>query len=542
MNRYFARMMLLVMLGWTAVACSHGSVVQPTAQSQVMPDNYSRVAVDTMSALAAYFPDQTSMAVFASYGSVVETIRALDHWNVVDANALHQTLSDLGTHYRLDPSRLKSFYEAGFHTAKGWGLGLLGRHVVLALQTDDSDKVLAWINHVVTEEFGRPETVHEKSDGWQFYHVRAMDKAIVTVMQKDGMTLMMWNGDTQKAAMELVRAIADGRTLDKVIDGEALKRNFRTASVLAVIPEKAALPDFVLPENLRQWGEAIAKSAVLGVTLNEETASVRLAMTLHADHPMVADLQSLEGGTLGVWTKPILHTEPQVAARAKINPEALIRLALKQAPVSYQDQWKALMSKLNNRLLGIHFEQQVVQNFAGSVWVALHGVREDVFQGQPWWLALLEQDVHVYLPMADAGLAAKFFGKLSFLKQFVPPDKAAIDTDDGILHAVVRFDKNIHVSYADGLLGVTTDAGWNRMKGLYASPDQKDMASNVLMDSANDLAAQGKFAPVMSLVQGICGGRCEVGDDLTHIADKFDFRVMLDGDGVVAEVGLERGR
>lgn len=542
MNRCIAPFFLCVVLALSFIACSNPVVEQPVAEKHAMPDQYSRFAVETMAEVAAYFPSATSLAAFSSYGSVVETVQAVEQWDMVNRNDLRQALSDLGTHYLLDPSKLKSFYDAGFHTGKGWGIGLLGRHVVVVLQTLDAKKVTAWLDNLVTEEFGRPVVEDSKFDGWQFHTIHAMNKDVVTLMHKDGIAIMVWKGETLKASKELVRVVSEGQTLAAATDMDELKRNFRNASILALVPGKAALPGALIPEHVRHWVEDLTKSLTVGVNLDPQNANVRIATGLNPENAMVSELQKLEGGVLGPWANPIIHTDPAVCGRVKLDPKQLVSLLLKKAPSKIQNQWKDISSKLNNRLLGINFEQQVVNNLGGSVWFSLNAVRPETLKvGTPLLPMVLDQDVSLYIAMADAGLAAKFFGKMSFLKKFVPPDMAQIDTDQGILHAIIKLEgKNVHVSYADGLLAATTDSGWDRMKKLYVNPDQKELSARVLTDKANDLAIAGSSAPMMALVRGICGVRCADVTTIGRKAEQFDFRVMLDGNTLVSEIHLDR--
>ena len=60
-----------------------------------------------------------------------------------------------------------------------------------------------------------------------------------------------------------------------------------------------------------------------------------------------------------------------------------------------------------------------------------------------------------------------FFAKLSILKRVIPEDKAQIDTENGILHAIVNLGagKKLHAGYTKGLLAITTANGWEIAAG-----------------------------------------------------------------------------
>ena len=539
MHHYIARFFLLFALAFACVACSHQEVQQPTAQKRVMPDNYSRIAVDTLSEVVPYFPDSASIAVFSSYGSVTETIQAFRQWNLVNDEDLQKTLTDLGTHYLLNPSSLKSFYEAGFHTGKGFGIAMMGQSVIAVTQTIDQRKVVQWLDNLVTEEFGRPESTDTKAEGWVTHHIKVMGKDCVTLLQKDDISIMVWSDDSLKVSKEVMGAIAGGNTLASAVNMADIKRNFRTSSILAVASGKAPLPkDFSFLED---W----TKSLYAGVTLEKDRVGLMTAMDLNAENKTVAMVQSFEGGNLSPWANAIMHTDPGFAVRVKVDPKTLVDTALKNLPPQYQNQWKDVSSKLNNRLFGINFEEQVVNNFAGSIWVSLHDMDKAAFASGNQLIGLLKQDMSLYLPMADASLAAKFFGKMSFVKKFIPPELATVDTDQGVLHAVVNYSGNthIHVSYADGLLAVTTDRGWERMKQLYSAPNQNDGVSVAMTDSANDIAGYGKVDLVADLAWELFkvkGDSIQQYVDFARRMDAFDFRVILNGNAFVAEVNAER--
>lgn len=540
MHRYLARFFLLFALAFACVACSHQEVLQPTAQKRVMPDNYSRIAIDTLSEIAPYFPDQTSIAVFSSYGSITETFQAFEQWNLVDAESLKKTLTDLGTHYKLDPSKLKSFYEAGMHTGKGFGIGMMGRSVIAVMHTLEPKSVVQWLDNLVTEEFGRPDSTDSKADGWVMHHVKVMDKDRVTLLQKNDISIMVWSDDSLKTSKEVLASLAAGNTLASILNMADLKRNFRTSSILAVASGKAALPKELLVTPLADW----AKSLYAGVTLEKNRIGLMAAMDLNAENTTVATIQSFEGGDLSPWSKAIMHTDPGVAVRVKVSPQTLTGMVLKNLPARYLNQWKDISSKLNNRLFGINLEEQIVNNFAGSIWVSLHGMDSAGFEPDVW-SALQKLDVSLYLPMADASLAGKFFGKMSFLQKFIPADVATVETDQGVLHAIVRVKKDtpLHVSYADGLLAVTTDRGWARMKQLYAAPNQNDGVSLAMTDNANDIAGYGKMALAADLAWALfqrTGADAQEYINLARRLESFDFRVILNGNTFVAEVNAER--
>ncbi len=540
--RRFAQLGLFALMGVTAVSCSKTSVEQPTATHAVMPQDYSKRGVETLDTLAQVMPANTRAALFASYGSLTETIQTLKGWNLVQADELTKTLNDLGTHYKLDPSNLRSFYEAGFHTGKGFGIGLVGdaNNIVLAAQILDESAFMKWFETFTTEEFGRPVSQTSEQMGWKMTQVNTLDEDFATVAIKEGFALIVFGAKVQGApsnvvAPKILDALANHAVLASSPVLNSAKKQVGDAPLAVVISD----PD-VLGNNVVQ---RMSRSIGVGISPAEHDCHIRSGVELAPNEPYAEEAKNVLKAPLNAWNNPVIHAPNSSVTRVHFSPKAAMEAFMKYAPASYKKQWTSLTSKLKMPLLGLNFEQQVVQNLAGNLMVSVNRIDANTMSGNGSTVRqLLSQDVAVFLPIADVKLASKFFSKVAMFQKLIPPGVATIDSVEGVLHAAVKYQgATVHVGYADGLLSATTEAGWRRVLKMYASPDQSPV-TGIFADASVSAVSSVASSDAVALLNGVCGPKCANITSLLNRSSQLDFTTSFGDQQAVVDLDVHFAR
>ncbi len=517
---------LLAVFSLTACSKSEGEKPQVAIAEPVMPTDYSHQAVDTYSELSGYFPEQTSFAVFASYGTIVDTVQAVKTWELISPENMDSMISDLEMHYRLNPSKLKSFYKAGFHTGKGFGVGIIDGSLVFVVSVMDQDKVLDWLMNFTNEEYGRPVTESRNEKEWKVTEIRVMDADYATVAQKGDVAVIalgskfgtVKSADAAASVMAVENAPNNFKTLTQQ---RGLDKQLGNSEIGALVLNEEGLPG-TLSKNEKKLFKQYVSNLNAGISLHENNVLVRVGAGLNAENKNIKMVDDLGLGSISPWAKAIVNSSQGPMARVLFNPVKLEKMVLTVLPESFGKKWEDIKGKLTQKFLGINFYEQVFSNLSGSLWVSLDST--SLQPGTPMTLSnALKLDAAVYLPIEDAELAGKFFGKVSFLKSFIPADKATLETlDGGILHASVKvLGAALHVSYADGLLALSTDSSWQRVMKLYQAADQKqpEQTGDGILLGSKKIALQLTGSDLVSLLDSVCADRC---GKTTQNLSKFD--------------------
>ena len=190
---------------------------------ETMPTEYPRAADEVLARLADTLPLDSEMLAFASYGSLADAIQMFSTYKVVDAGELHKLLTDLGTHYHLDPGNLKSYFNAGMHTGSGFAAGRAKGSVFIVFDILSEKKFDAWWDTFINEEFGRPRYHQEKDGDQALTSIRILKKDFATLAHKNGKVLIVFGDEAFPGSPDSLEAIKTFMNAPKLAGSDALK-------------------------------------------------------------------------------------------------------------------------------------------------------------------------------------------------------------------------------------------------------------------------------------------------------------------------------
>ncbi|MBQ1926915.1 MAG: hypothetical protein II180_12450 [Proteobacteria bacterium] len=469
---------------------------------ETMPTEYPKSADAVIPLLADMIPLDADVLAFSSYGSLTDAIHQFDTYKVVDSGELHQLMTDLGTHYHLDPGDLKSYYNAGLHTGSGLAVGQNKGSVFIVFDILSEKKFNAWWDTFVNEEFGRPRYHTEKAGDTEFTTIHVLKKDFASLAHQNGKMLVVLGEAAfpgSPNSQDALKTILNGPKLAG--SAKLTKAAARLSHApIAVLASESSLDNIKHEKlrDLRQW----CTDAGLELSFGTKGPEIRAFAALRDDAfhgtPRAKFISELTNGTTGKWAGRILDTNPTSVVRVLYDAQKLENFLLPTMPQSTQRQYADIKDKLTQRLLKLDIEDQVIHNSA-SAWAALYGATAPKQQNPSLTDMLLAQNLAIFLPMKDAAKADSFFGKVSVLKRFIPENLATIDPQSDMLHAIVRVQNaKIHVAYADGLIAAASEKIWPTVSKIYdakaTSPD-----SPLLLDT-NMLAGTFKTSDITSLL------------------------------------------
>ena len=466
------------------VSCSSGP--KPVAEKKAeMPTDYPTEGKQTLLRLQAYLPESSDALLVTSYGSLADAIQQFRKWNLVDDKEIENALKDLSMHYLLNPTTLKDYYKAGMNTGSGFAVGLYGQNVFILFDVIDAQKFRAWLDNFMNEEFGRPR-YHESQEGnVTLSEIRILDSDYGTLVVEAGKPVILVLGEglgSGGASMEAAKAILADKKLSKS-RCDAIANMMSSAPIAAWGSTSGRLAE-IIPEQYRAYTDSVS-DIVIDINLMPQGPSVHLQGKLKSQGAVDGvSVSALAKGSNAGWGNAIMSPNPTSAFRILFDAKQLEALALPMLSEKTQNQYNDIKQKLTQKLLNIDISDQIIYNIGGA-WVTLYQARVPDTRDPSLEDILFAQNGVVYLPLKNASKSDAFFAKLNILKRVIPEDKASIETEDGVLHAVVNLggNKKLHAGYYKGLLAVTTANGWEKAAETLKNTEAADSPSILAKDS-----------------------------------------------------------
>ena len=445
------------------VSCSSGP--KPVTETkQVMPTEYPKEASQTLKTLQPHIPAGTEAVLVTSYGSLADTILQFQKWNLVDSRELDNALKDLEMHYKLNPTKLSDYFKAGMNTASGFAVGY-DNNVYILFDIYDSKKFKSWLDNFMNEEFGRPRYKEQNIGSKTLTEIHILDQDYATLVTEDGKPALLILGDGlvsgSPSSVECAQRLSDGKSLSQ-------SSTDHIASMLSPAPIAAwALGNGKLANLIpEKYGplKNILSDIIFDINLAEGGPRIHLQGQLKPNDSLPkTSLSALAKGTNAGWGDAIMHADPSSALRVLFDAEKIEELALPLLDEKTQNTYLDIKQKLTQKLLKIDISDQIIYNI-GGIWASLYGAKPTEIREPSLKDILFAQNAVIYLPLKDESKSDSFFAKLNILKRVIPEDKAQIDMENGILHAIVNLggNKKIHAGYHDGLIAVTTGNGWTK--------------------------------------------------------------------------------
>lgn len=467
---------------------------------ETMPTEYPRSADAVLPILADMIPENPDILAFSSYGSIVDAIRQFSAYKVVDADELQKLMTDLGTHYSLNPGDLKSYYEAGMHTGSGLAFGSIQGSVFAVFDILSEKKFKTWWDTFVNEEFGRPRYHTENAENIEFTTIQVLKKDFATLVSHNGKMLVVFGEEAFKGSPNSLKAAQKIMSSPKLADAPGLKKASARLShaPIAFLGSNDLFSEIPQLQPLREWCSDAGAELTFGTHGPELRAFAGLRNDAYQQTTRAKYLADLMHGSTGNWAGRILDTAPSSIMRVLYDAQTLEALLQPMLPDRSRRQYADIKDKLTQRLIKLDVEDQVIYNSA-SAWVALYGATLPKQQNPTPEDILKAQNLAVFLPMKDTAKADAFFAKINVFKRFIPDNLATIDPQSDILHAVVRMQNaKIHVAYADGLITATTDDIWPTISKIYTAP--ATAPDSPLRLDTNVIAGTFKTSDITSLL------------------------------------------
>lgn len=514
------------------ISCSSSTDFVTKEKKLQMPVEYPTSASETLKKLSPLIPSDSQVLVFGSYGSLTEAIAQFRKWKLVDDIEVGNLLRDLGTHFLLNPSKLESWFKAGFHTGSGFAAGYREQNVFIVLDIIDVEAFKSWWDNFLNEEFGRPRYSEEQIDGGQYIKIRILNRDFATMIYNgpEPMTIVLGEGivsgspDSFEAAKKIHAA-------GKIQNDEffTITKNLKKSPFALWMDGSAKLLD-KLPQKLepvKDWCDAAAAEISFADKGPDVRVSCPWANTKFMDKPKGEFLSALVDGSSANRAQAILKSNPSSAFRILINPEAIEPLVLKNVSESQREKYDSLKDKLTQRLIKLNVTEQIIYNM-GAAWAVIYDVTLPALQNPSIKEILTAQNAAVFIPFKNADSSNGFFAKINIIKKFIPEDKAVIDLEDGILHAKVKYgDQLIHIGYKNGLLAASTDSAWSRIPNILNEVDAPNSDSSLAKD-ANAVAARVRVSDMTTLL-GVRFAiiKEQIGNFLSPF-EYFEFQVSTD--------------
>ena len=459
------RSILLVILSafclFGMASCSSGP--KPVTETkQVMPTEYPKEASQTLKALQPHIPAGTEAIFVTSYGSLADTILQFQKWNLVDSKELGNALKDLEMHYQLNPTKLSDYFKAGMNTASGFAVGY-DENVYILFDIYDSKKFKSWVDNFMNEEFGRPRYQEQTIGSKTLTEIHILDQDYATLVTEDGKPALLILGEGlvsgSPSSVECAQRLAEGKSISQSATDNIVSM-LSAAPIAAWALGHGKLADRI-PEKYDQF-KNIFSDIIFDINLAESGPKMHLQGHLKSNDALGdVSLSALTKGTNAGWGDALMHADPSSAVRVLFDAEKLEELALPLLNEKTQNTYQDIKQKLTQKLLKIDISDQIIYNI-GGIWASMYGAKSTDIREPSLKDILFAQNAVIYLPLKDESKSDTFFAKLNILKRVIPEDKAQIEMEDGVLHAIVNLGGNqkIHAGYHDGLIAVTTANGW----------------------------------------------------------------------------------
>lgn len=469
----------------TTTSCSTKKIDTPTPSVRQIPETHPEHAAQTLSQLAPHIPDDFEWIFVSDYVSITQAVDHFSHYGFLRQQDITKTLSDLGTHYKLNPTSIRDYFNNGLNLQSGFALGYANGGFFAVMSVDERTLFRKWFDTLTKEEFGRPTYRTAPYDDRSYIAVDVLDREFACLFMDDDVAVI-----TAKISSTEVSETTICDALDRIvvptrahIDANRIE-SFTTAlakSAMAIVAHPSSIASVV------PGGEAISSSigqyidyATVGFNLEKASAQIHVAATWQNER--------VEGTPIGNAVVAIvpdtapklrLNQAPPPTARitANIDSAALETLALAFVDEKTRKRYDDIKSKLTQKLFKIDIVDQIIHN-VGSI----SGI---------WFGNDIERPA-IGISMRSPQKSDSFFAKLNILKRAISSDNVAITNEDGILHATMG---NIHASYANGAIAIAFD------DETYAA------ASQILRNDANHGAgtpnnSTPQIAASPSLIEG----------------------------------------
>lgn len=455
----------------SALSCSSQGVTTSSVKRQML-ETYPMRASESMAQLAPLIPAEAVWAAFGSYGSLAEIVQSFATWGVVDAGEFQDLLVDLGTHYQLNPGLQSSYFKAGLDTTSGFAAFAIDDSVVIFLSIDDAEAFDAWWDNFINEEFGRPRYHLSTEDDWRYSQVNVLKRDLATLAHGADKRSYLVLGSAaiagSGASLDMAKRLSNISTAlsqDAGYQQIAPQLGQSPLTVFARV-EGAAMSRLVrdaMAHKALGWFDAVGADLQIdrqGLGLRAIGAWAKKGQE---KTPSSAELAASFGASLGPWAQAIAATGPRGLMRVSLQTQALEGWLLPMLDDGAQRQWNALKGKLEQKLLGLQFSEQVAYNLEG-VWLGLWDLDLPALEdaGMDPLAQVGSQAFALLIPFRDPALAHRFFGKIKVLKRFIPPEMADIREDGDIVS--LRIERSaypvLQIGYKEGLLAVATASAW----------------------------------------------------------------------------------
>ena len=482
----------LCLCGASLCGCSGGpkAVVE---QRAAMATDYPRTGVDTLRRLARVVPGDAHLVVSSSYGSLVEAVQAFAGYAWVPEKDLQSTLTDLGTHYRLNPSRLSDYYKAGFETRSGFAAGLHRDALFVVFDIDEADLFSRWLDNFIQEEFGRPTYTESREGARRFVHIAVLGPDFATyVIEAGAPAIVMFGAGLSESLVKAQdsRASLDAFLAAPAMDSSSLDawpRALADAPVVVLVNGENAGKNAPLPESWRGLTTWFSQATV-GLHLSPDALSLALYGQWQKDEyrqeprgPWAAELGR---GDSRDWPAAILATQPASTLRLVVGAHHAETLAVEYMSDKTAKKYRDLKGKLTQSLIKLDVSKQIIDNI-GAIWGMHYG----------------EGAAVAGVVFKDAAQSDAFFSKLNILKRVVPADVATIDTVDGMLQATIHVSsETFRAGYRDGFLALATTPGWPKAEAVFAGHVPGQASAVPIAQNAPFLAGEVRTADIASTV------------------------------------------
>ena len=474
-------------LGTMLTACSSGPT--PVAEKKAeMPQDYPKEASEQLARLSEFVPADANMLAFASYGAVADGIMRFRDYHIVDDAEIDNLLRDLGTHYLLNPSVLKSYYQAGMHTGSGFVAGMRKNNGFAVIDILDAGKFRSWLDNFLNEEFGRPR-YHETQEGNRtFLQIDILQKDFATVViSANSPAVLVFGADgspSEDAAKDLVAAQMLGKSGAAMISA-----NIQDAP----IGFWSSVPDFVPSSDIvNQW----IASFSAGLNFTDAGPEVQAAGTWQKDDyenmPRGKFVASLLAGTSAGHAGSILAQDPGSKGRVLFDAEKAESVFIPFLSERTQRQYADIKDKLTQRLLKLDVTKQIIHNIGGA-WLAVYESGNIPSNAAPSFADIMAaQKLAVFLPFKDKNESDAFFAKVSALmnivKGSIPQDMVKISQESGTTHVTANLSgTTLHAGYRNGMLALATQSAWPEAKQTLE--DEKAAQSDSILAEDRHFAA-----------------------------------------------------
>lgn len=437
--------MVTVLIATMAMSCSTKKVDEVAANTRQMPDTHPKHAAQTLSQLAPYIPVDFDWIAVSGYVSASNAIDNFRHYDVIAQKDIDSTLSDLGKHYKLDPSNPNDYFNDGMNLNSGFAVGAANGEFFAIASIDERNLFLKWFDTLTNEEFGRPSYRHAQYGDRTYTAIDVLDREFACLYVSDDIAVIA----AKLPKTESNSSICDA--LNNILDAERPHlshddvESFSTALAQSPIGIIARPPSIAsLAPNGKNIAAKVGEyvdNATIGIDLSKDSAQIDLTATwqqkLIAGAPIGAAI-----ATLAIDEAPSLRlteTAPTAQITASIDSAALEALALTFIGERERKKYDDIKGKLTQKLLKIDVADQVIHNIAtiSAIWFG-NDIRRPA----------------IGIAMKSPQKSNAFFAKLNILKRAISSDKISITLEDGILHAAME---QFHAAYAKGVIAIAFD-------------------------------------------------------------------------------------